>query len=158
MTLPSWKCQIAESRTATGLPVAAWREQAHAPAPYRFATILIMPPREALYAACDARLQLMLEQGALAEAAALAGRGLDSDLPAMKAVGLPELLAHLRGETTLADATVAAQRATRRFAKRQITWFRHQSQPDLVLGEQYSESLLHRLRQFIDVWLLTISR
>jgi tRNA dimethylallyltransferase len=143
---------------ATGRPLAAWRGRMHAPAPYRFATILIMPPRDALYAVCDARFHLMLERGALAEAAALAGRGLDIGLPAMKAVGLPELLAHLRGETTLAEATVAVQRATRRYAKRQTTWFRHQSRPDLVIGEQYSESLLRCLRQFIDELVLTTSR
>jgi tRNA dimethylallyltransferase len=142
----------------TGRPLAIWREQAHAPAPYRFATILIMPPREALYAACDARFRLMLERGALAEAAALAGRGLDPGLPAMKAVGLPELLTHLSGETTLAEATVAAQRATRRYAKRQMTWFRHQSHPDLVVSAQYSESLLQCSRQFIDALVLTTSR
>ena len=73
----------------------------------------------------------------------------------MKAVGLPELLRHLRGEMTLADAVAAAQRATRRYAKRQMTWFRHQSHPDLFLDEQFSESLLRRSRQFIDEFLLT---
>jgi tRNA dimethylallyltransferase len=76
----------------------------------------------------------------------------------MKAVGLPELLAHLRGEAMLAEAKAAAQRATRRYAKRQMTWFRHQSRPDLVFNEQYSESLLHRARQFIDGLLLTTRR
>ena len=86
----------------------------------------MMPPRDRLYAACDARFAAMIERGALAEAAALAGRGLDPDLPAMKAVGLPELLRHLRGEMPLAEAVAAAQRATRRYAKRQMTWFRHQ--------------------------------
>ena len=91
----------------------------------------------------------------MAEAEALAFRGLDPDLPAMKAVGLPELLRHLRGETTLTDAIAAAQRATRRYAKRQMTWFRHQLQPDLLLDEQFSESLLRRSRQFIDGFLLT---
>jgi tRNA dimethylallyltransferase len=73
----------------------------------------------------------------------------------MKAVGLPELLSHLRGELTLAEAVGAGQRATRRYAKRQMTWFRHQLQPDLILDEQFSESLLRRSRQFIDEFLLT---
>ena len=140
---------------ATGIPVGAWRRRPHATAPYRFATILIMPPRDRLYAACDMRFAAMIESGALAEAAALAARALDPDLPAMKALGLPELLRHLHGETTLAAAVAAAQQATRRYAKRQMTWFRHQSQPDLVLAEQFSESLLHRSRQFIDEFLLT---
>jgi tRNA dimethylallyltransferase len=140
---------------ATGMPIDAWRAHSHKAAPYRFLTILIMPPRARLYAACDARFAAMLKEGALAEAEVLAARRLDPDLPAMKAVGLPELLAHLRGETTLAEAVSAAQRSTRRYAKRQTTWFRHQSHPDLVLAEQFSESLLRCSRQFIDEWLLT---
>ena len=58
----------------------------------------------------------------------------------MKAVGLPELLRHLRGEVPLGEAAMAAaQRATRRYAKRQTTWFRHQCRPDLTLAEQFSE-------------------
>ncbi len=140
---------------ATGVPIGAWRERAPSVSPYRFATILMMPPRDRLYAAGDARFAAMIERGALAEAQALVARGLSRGLPVMKAVGLPELLRHLRGEMTLAEAVAAAQRATRRYAKRQITWFRHQSHSDLTLGEQYSESLLHRSRQFIDEFLLT---
>jgi tRNA dimethylallyltransferase len=116
---------------------------------------LLAPPRSQLYAASDARFTRMIEVGALAEAAALAARGLDPDLPAMKAVGLRELLSYLRGETTLDEAISAAQRATRRYAKRQMTWFRHQIDPDLVLRAQFSESLLHCSRHFIDRFLLT---
>jgi tRNA dimethylallyltransferase len=97
----------------------------------------------------------MIESGGLAEAAVLAGRGIDPDLPAMKAVGLPELLSHLRGEMQLDDAITAAKRATRRYAKRQITWFRHQATPDLILNAQFSESLLRCSRHFINWFLLT---
>ncbi|HUC09264.1 MAG TPA: tRNA (adenosine(37)-N6)-dimethylallyltransferase MiaA [Stellaceae bacterium] len=140
---------------ATGVPIGEWRLRPHPATDYRFATILIMPPRETLYAAGNARFLAMLENGALAEAQALAARRLDPALPAMKAVGLPELFRHLCGEMTLAEATAAAQRATRRYAKRQTTWFRHQADPDLVVDEQFSESLLRRSRQFIDEFLLT---
>lgn len=140
---------------AGGAPIGTFHRQPHAAAPYRFATILILPPRERLYSACDKRFAAMLAKGAIAEAARIAARGLDPDLPAMKAVGLSELLRHLRGELTLADATAAAQRATRRYAKRQMTWFRHQTIPDLVFAEQFSESLLRCSRQFIDGFLLT---
>ena len=73
----------------------------------------------------------------------------------MKAVGVPELLRHLRGEIPLDEAIAAAQQATRRYAKRQMTWFRHQMTPDLVLDEQFSESLLRCSRHFIDHFLLT---
>jgi tRNA dimethylallyltransferase len=68
----------------------------------------------------------MVREGALEEVAALVGRNLDPALPAMKAVGVREFAAHLRGETTLAEALEAAQRETRRYAKRQLTWMRGQ--------------------------------
>jgi tRNA dimethylallyltransferase len=140
---------------ATGIPIGAWRCRPHAPAAYRLATILLMPPRDRLYAACDARFAAMVEKGALAEAAALVDRGLAPDLPAMKAVGLPELIRHLHGEMPLAAAVAAGQRATRRYAKRQVTWFRHQMTAGLILDAQFSESLLRCSRQFIDGFLLT---
>ena len=140
---------------ATGLPLGEWQRGAAGPLPYRFATILMMPPREALYAACDARFDAMIADGAVEEAAALAARGLAPDLPAMKAVGVPELLRHLRGETSLAGALAAGQRATRRYAKRQLTWFRHQIVPDLILDQQISEALLRQSRDFIERFLLT---
>ena len=74
----------------------------------------------------------------------------------MKAVGIPELLRHLRGEIAARrGASLLAQRATRRYAKRQMTWFRHQMAADLVLNEQFSESLLRCSRHFIDQFLLT---
>ncbi len=78
----------------------------------------------------------MIAAGALDEARALMARGLDPGLPAMKAVGVPELMRHLRGETTIEAAIAAAQQATRRYAKRQVTWFRHQLEirPDLPLS------------------------
>jgi tRNA dimethylallyltransferase len=140
---------------ATGRPIGAWQAEAREAAGYRFASILMLPPRAALYAACDARLRRMIATGALDEAATLAARRLDPELPAMKAVGLPELLSHLRGELSLEEAVLLAAQATRRYAKRQTTWFRHQMTPDLVLTEQYSESLLRCFRHFIDQFLLT---
>jgi tRNA dimethylallyltransferase len=97
-----------------GLPAGAWR------------AVALEPPRDVVYARCDARLETMLREGALAEVAALTARALDPALPAMKAVGVRELAAHLRGEATLAEALEAAQRETRRYAKRQLTWMRGQ--------------------------------
>ena len=140
---------------ATGIPIGDWQGSPAEAPPYRFASILLLPPREALYAACDRRFERMIEAGALAEAAALSERGLDPDLPAMKAVGVPELLRHLRGEIALDGAIAEAQRATRRYAKRQVTWFRHQMTAEVVLNEQYSESLLRCSRHFVDQFLLT---
>ncbi len=140
---------------ATGLPMDQWQARTGAAAPYRFAALLLLPPRAALYAEGEARFRRMIAKGALDEAAALGARGLDPGLPAMKAVGVPELLRHLRGEIALDDAVALATRATRRYAKRQTTWFRHQMVPDLVVGEQFSESLLQCSRHFIHHFLLT---
>jgi tRNA dimethylallyltransferase len=142
---------------ATGVTIGTWQRRANSAAPYRFRTIVLAPPRDRLYAACDARMVQMIGMGALAEAEALAARRLDPGLPAMKAVGLPELLSYLRGNVSLEAAISAAQRSTRRYVKRQMTWFRHQTTPDLILTAQFSESLLRCSRHFIDEFLLTRS-
>lgn len=106
------------------------------------ARAVIEPPRETLYAEIDARFDRMIDAGALAEARALSERDLDPASPVMKAVGAAELIACLRGEISLETAAALAKRNTRRFAKRQLTWFRHQakdwpraaSADDLVLA------------------------
>lgn len=124
---------------ATGRPLADWqRDQAEAPwVAARFGVVALMPPRDALYAACDARFAAMMDEGALDEVRALAGLGLDPGLPAMKALGVKELTRHLAGETTLDDAAAAAKQATRNFAKRQMTWLRNQIAADHVIEGLY---------------------
>ena len=87
---------------------------------------LLMPERDALYAACDARFLKMIEAGALEEVQRILAQNLDPDLPSMKILGVPELAAHLRGELSLDEATAKAQQSTRNYAKRQCTWFRNQ--------------------------------
>jgi tRNA dimethylallyltransferase len=89
--------------------------------------VAIDPPREALYARCDARLAAMIEAGAADEVSALLARRLDPGLPVMKALGLAEIGAWQAGEMSLEAALTAAQQATRRYAKRQATWFRNQT-------------------------------
>lgn len=96
-------------------------------APGSWTGLVIEPEREALYANCDLRVAQMVEAGALDEVRALVARGLDPALPAMKAVGVRELAAHLAGETTLEAAIEATRQATRNYAKRQLTWFRNQT-------------------------------
>lgn len=91
--------------------------------------LVVEPDRPALYANCDARVSIMVEQGALEEVRALTARALDPALPALKAVGVREFAAHLAGEITLDAAIDAARQATRNYAKRQLTWFRNQT-PD----------------------------
>ena len=89
--------------------------------------VVIEPDREALYARIEARFDMMMAAGALDEVAAFAARGLDPDLPAMKALGVPPLIAHLRGELSREEAVDTAKRDSRRYAKRQLTWFRNQT-------------------------------
>ena len=113
---------------ATGRSLSDWQASAEgALAPGSWRAVALTPPRETLYARCDARLGGMLAQGALAEVEALMARDLDPALPVMKAVGVREFAAHLRGEAPLPAALEAAQRETRRYAKRQMTWLRGQA-------------------------------
>ena len=115
---------------ATGKSLTAWQTDTKpALAPGSWKGMVLDPPRADLYARCDTRLSVMVAQGALDEVRAMEARGLDPSLPALKAVGYREFAAHLRGETTLDQALDAARQETRRYAKRQLTWFRNQT-PD----------------------------
>jgi tRNA dimethylallyltransferase len=94
--------------------------------PGSWTTLVLEPPRTVVYAQCDARVPVMVEQGALDEVAALVARKLDYRLPAMKAVGVVPFAAHLRGELSLDEAIAAVAKETRNYAKRQLTWLRNQ--------------------------------
>ena len=117
-----------EVREATGAPLSDFqslpREPLIGPPAAR---IVIEPQRETLYAACEARFDRMMEEGALEEARRLKARRLDPGLPVMKALGAAELIAHLEGALALDEAVDLAKQNTRRFAKRQMTWFRNQA-------------------------------
>jgi tRNA dimethylallyltransferase len=113
---------------ATGRSLTDWHRDGLPPLlpPGTFRALFLEPDRDALYARIDARFDAMLEAGALEEVAQLAARQLDPLLPAMKAHGVPALLAHLRGEITREEAAEIGRADTRHYAKRQFTWFRHQ--------------------------------
>jgi tRNA dimethylallyltransferase len=144
---------------ATGTALTQWRglprQRGH---DLRFRLIGLAPPRPELYARIDRRFDAMLEGGALAEAAAFEGLGLAPALPANKALGLSQLRRHLAGEIDLAQAADLARQASRNYAKRQATWFRHQlPQPDAApFGHichagsvELSESFLAEIIAFI---------
>ncbi len=115
---------------ATGKPLTAWQAETSPALPAgAWRAMVIEPDREQLYARCDARFEAMLADGALEEVEALIARDLHPDLPVMKAVGVRELAACLRGESPLSEAADLARRETRRYAKRQLTWLRNQT-PD----------------------------
>jgi tRNA dimethylallyltransferase len=147
-----------EVARATGRPLADWQtETADSPLDGigRRAVVLVAPPRAALYAAIEARFDGMIEAGALAEVRALAALGLSADLPALKAVGIPELMAHVEGKIPLDQAVMKAKQASRNYAKRQLTWFRNQFEQNYTINEQYSESLFKKNFPFIRDLMLT---
>ena len=143
-----------EVASATGRTLGEWQRAQTRERAFTARAIVLLPPREQLYAACDARFLDMIDRGAAAEAGALAARGLDPGLPAMRALGVRDLIGWVAGRTSREAAIAAAQQATRNYAKRQITWFRHQlpegqNLRKLVLGEQFSERLLPDIFSFI---------
>ncbi len=146
-----------EVAAATGRSLSDWLRAPPRPplAGARFATLVLDPPRETLNRAIDDRLDAMIAAGAVAEVGALLARRLDPSRPAMKAVGVNELAAYVRGQCSLEQATAAAKAATRRFAKRQRTWLRTQIAADFVVSAQYSERIEQKIFTFIRQFLLT---
>jgi tRNA dimethylallyltransferase len=118
---------------ATGRPLSQWQQDKGRPAPWRFATVLLVPDRGWLRARIETRFDAMLEQGVLTEVRAVFDRRPNPAWPGLKAHGAPELFAHFRGDLSLDEARRIAIDHTRQYAKRQMTWFRHQLTPDLVL-------------------------
>lgn len=115
----------------------------------RVVRIYLEPPREALYARINARFSAMLAQGAMGEAEALLALGLAPELPAMKAIGLPELSRVIAGQWGLDAAERAAKQATRHYAKRQMTWARRNMISWEFRITQYSESERGEIFAFI---------
>ncbi|MEZ5688623.1 MAG: tRNA (adenosine(37)-N6)-dimethylallyltransferase MiaA [Caenibius sp.] len=119
---------------STGQPLAHWQQQRNGgigdtvilhPA-------VLLPDRQWLYDRCDRRFATMLDHGAIAEVEALLARKLDPALPVMRAIGVREIAAMLRGELSREEALGAGAQSTRNYAKRQYTWFRGQLPQDWV--------------------------
>ncbi len=92
--------------------------------------LLLLPPREWLYERCDRRFDEMIERGAREEVERLLSRNIPENLPVMRAIGVAEIAAWIAGDISRAEAVEQAQTATRRYAKRQYTWFRNQTPSD----------------------------
>ena len=120
--------------TATNKPLSYWHEQSRETgSQHEFFKVCLMPERKALYSKCDKRFLDFIEQGAADEARALDSINVSPELPASKTLGLLELIKYTKGELELSDALEQAQRTTRRYAKRQLTWFRHQLDEDYLI-------------------------
>jgi tRNA dimethylallyltransferase len=117
---------------STGRTLAEWQAQREGGIGEKvdLRPLILLPPRKWLYQRCDERFAHMIDQGAVAEVEALLARKLNLNLPVMRAIGVREISAYLVGESSLDEAVAAGQQATRRYAKRQYTWFAHQPPPD----------------------------
>lgn len=117
---------------STGKPLSQWQEMRAGGIrdTVRLSPLVLLPPRDWLFQRCDARFEAMLASGGKDEVAALLGRGLDPNLPVMRAIGVREIAAMLanpeHAERSIEDAKIA----TRQYAKRQYTWFRNQAPAD----------------------------
>jgi len=117
---------------STGRTLGEWQEQREGGIADKveLRPLILLPPRKWLYARCDDRFAHMIDEGAVSEVEALLARQLDANLPVMRAIGVRELSGYLLGSATLDEAVAAGRQATRRYAKRQYTWFAHQPPPD----------------------------
>jgi tRNA dimethylallyltransferase len=113
---------------STGKPLAYWqqRREGGIGRDVHLRAVVLLPPRQWLYGRCDDRFARMIEQGAVEEVKRLLARKLNPNLPVMRGIGVREIAGYLRGQSTLEQAVAAGQQATRRYAKRQYTWFAHQ--------------------------------
>jgi tRNA dimethylallyltransferase len=112
----------------TGRPLSDWHLEGQPPIidPTRAAKLFVTGERKELVRRIEARFAMMLKAGALEEVRALVARRLDPSLRAMKAHGVPWLIRHLDGAISFEEAAAGAVMDTRRYAKRQLTWFRNQ--------------------------------
>jgi tRNA dimethylallyltransferase len=131
---------------ATGRTISDWHRKGMPPIldPGRALKIFLAPERDELWRRIDARFDAMLAAGALDEVRALDARKLPEHLPAMKAHGVPWLRKHLRGEISLPEAAAGAKIDTRRYAKRQVTWFRNQMPGWMWVKPEEAEGVIER--------------
>jgi tRNA dimethylallyltransferase len=114
---------------STGRPLAEWQEARTGgiAGSVRLVPLVLLPPRDWLYARCDLRFEKMMSDEGIGEVRSLLARGLNPMLPAMRAIGVKEIAAFLRGELGRSEALAAGRTATRQYAKRQYTWFSRQT-------------------------------
>lgn len=134
---------------ATGRPLSLWQAGEASAAPWRFVTVLLSPDRGWLRERIERRFDVMLGQGVEAEVRAVFERHPDPAWPGLKAHGAPEFFRHFRGELAPGEVRRIAIDHTRQYAKRQMTWFRHQMTPDLVLDPRADETL-GQIEKYLD--------
>ncbi len=113
---------------STGRSISEWRKAKEGGIAEQVSLhpLLLLPPRDWLYARCDARFAAMIASGAIEEVRQLLALDLPADAPVLRAIGVPEIAAMLAGAIDQAEAVRRGQAATRQYAKRQYSWFRNQ--------------------------------
>ena len=135
----------------TGRSLAEWQMDRSPPVVDEAETVelLLNLDRSELHARADARFERMMAEGALEEAKALAGLGIDPSLPAMRAIGVRPLIAAVERKCSLEEAVGAAKLETRHYVKRQETWFKRQMISWRHINAQYMESNMAEIFAFI---------
>lgn len=139
---------------STGTPISEHNEeQKKKESPYQFLYLVLNQDRAILYERIEKRIDQMLQQGLVEEVKSLKEMGCQKDMVSMKGLGYKEILAYLDGETSLEEAVDILKRDTRRFAKRQLTWFRREKEPVWIEKGSYGseeeilEEILTLLRE-----------
>ena len=131
---------------ATGRPISAWQTDPHKGAfKGNVTTVKLLPDRNLLYQRINDRFDMMIEAGTFDEVKRLIGRNLDPGLPIMKALGVRQISAYLRGDMGKADAIHQAKQDSRHYAKRQMTWLRNNFNAEFELNKKYSESFFEEI-------------
>ncbi|MBY0282127.1 MAG: tRNA (adenosine(37)-N6)-dimethylallyltransferase MiaA [Alphaproteobacteria bacterium] len=129
----------------TGRSITFWQGKSTPSHSYKYQYVVIEPERAQLYEQINQRFQLMVESGAIEEVQNLRKLETPLDSPIMKAIGVPELSAYLDNHLSLDEAMQKAKQNSRRYAKRQMTWFRGQVPKKIVICSPYIDTLLKKL-------------
>lgn|SRR5574337_55107 len=151
-----------EVTTATGRPISTLRAEGqrnHRPIPEPVLKFGLQRNRQELYKRIDARVEVMMAQGLLHEVRSLLAQGYNGRLRPLRAIGYRHMIGHLDGQSSLHDTVASLKRDTRRYAKRQLTWFRHQDEIEWLPVEDsaVSEWVLRVLAERIEAaWSRTV--
>ncbi len=121
--------------------------------PYRFNLLFLVRSRSELYPRIEKRVDHMLDQGLEAEVKTLMDRGFKPDLISMQGLGYKHFMAHFLGKTSRDEAVALLKRDTKRYAKRQFTWFRRENEATWVdiTGLEPSEDILERIKKYVEI-------